>query len=123
MLKKLFSVASLFAVCSMFTVLAAPSEASASGWFNCKPTSVFEVVSGTPISEAMLEVSCTTAISPGVSWVGLQSANFSDGQKNRFVSMVTAAILSGKTFRVWASDNQCGNQSNCRYVTAWSFYP
>jgi hypothetical protein len=92
-------------------------NAAAAGWYNCVPTSVFEY-------NGELEVSCSNNWTTGVNWVGLTISSATDMQEERFVQFATAAILSGKRFRVYMTDTACPVAgSNCRLATSWSLYP
>ncbi len=93
-----------------------PSQALAAGWYNCKPVSVFE-------HDGQFQVSCSNAYDddPTVTWVAINLTDYNTQQKARFWSAATSSLLSGRTFRVFITDTDCGF-ATCRLATSWSIF-
>jgi len=113
---RIFNMAVLSAA-ALVGVTSATEKVDAAAWYNCKPISVFEF-------SGELEVNCSNNYSGSINWIGATISSLTSTQQARFVSMAEAAILSGKTFRVFMTDTQCPVAgANCRIANSWSLYP
>jgi hypothetical protein len=93
-----------------------PAEAHAAGWFNCAPVAIFETTT-------QMQVSCSNTFTGGNNWTAINLSSYNDGQKARFVSMFTSALLSGRFFRVFMTDTNCSSTfTNCKLANQWSLY-
>lgn len=94
----------------------APGDAEAASWHNCQPTAVFETA-------GQFQVSCSNgwAQDPTVTWIAINLADYTADQENRFWSAATSSLLSGRQFRVYLTDTNCGF-ATCRLATSWSIY-
>jgi hypothetical protein len=114
MLKKLSNIATLGALAYAGLSLS-PGEAKAAGWFNCIPTAIFETTT-------QLQVSCSNNFN-GNTWTAINLSSYNDGQKARFLSMFTSALLSGRFFRVYMTDTNCSSTfTTCKLANQWSLY-
>ena len=111
--------ASIVTCLSALTALASvPSQVSAE-WFACRPTSVTYIV-----NQSRVQVTCSNS-SPRDRTQFLSFANTDNALTDRFISVATAAILSGKELNVYTYDSGASNPvnclaANCRPVTEFS---
>ena len=96
-----------------------PETASAS-WFNCDILAVWD-----DEDADQLFVNCGNSIG-GASWFAIRLSDYNGYQENRFISMATAALLSGRHFRMNTTSTDCPgsiwNGVECRLVNKWSVY-
>lgn len=100
LLKLILSAAALFAV-------SVPLSARADTYFNCDAIEVFEFSS-------RIHVRCANTVTLDgdvVRWIAI--AKTDADKANRFSSFATAAILSGKSFRVLLPESSATNVSGC----------
>ena len=91
------------------------SIAAADYMHDCTPTNVYE-----NSGFGTVFVTCATgpANAPDLRWYALGALNSTADQRRNLISLATAALLSGKTLRLWTRDNPgrpngCAD-SNCR---------
>jgi hypothetical protein len=117
-MKNLSGLLGVVALCGLALV---PSEASAApsitpAWWNCQPDMIFETA-------GELEVHCLNPFTTGLDWTAVNISSVGSAAAARFTSMAQAAILSGRRFRVFLTNNDCASApSNCKYATSWSLY-
>lgn len=93
-----------------------PDVALAAAWYNCTPVALFE-------HDGQLQVECSNdwAQVAGVNWIAINLADYTTEEEQRFWSAASSALLSGRKFRVYMTDTDCGF-ADCRLATSWSLY-
>jgi hypothetical protein len=99
-----------------------PREAKADGFYNCRAIALYE---GADYLQVECSNNCSTSVCEGTTtanFIGVNLSDLSTNQENRFVSMASAAILSGRVFRVYTVGTVCSGTPNCRVATTWALH-
>ena len=117
----MFNYKKLAPLVVLFFAIFSSNSVSAAGWFNCNILAVFEIPESDDIESNEIQVNCSNKYKNTYEWLALDKRDWRNPEENRFTAMAMAAILSGRTFRVYMTDESCSFNA-CRKVNAWSLY-